>query len=219
MGPRPPRADRDPRRGSQAASPAARSARRRVALAEHSVHEHGDPGQHHPDGARPAPDRSRHHDRPRPPAHGRHRPGARLLCRRPRLRRRAGGARRAGLGHDRRHPVRVGRRLSPPPRLQHLEVGRRRPAARRRGGPAPRRDPLPDARGPRRRAAAAARGRLADPPGDRPRHARGDLHLRPGRQRPRALLGPLARRVAADRRGVRPRAGRELDLDRLAAEA
>ena len=50
----------------------------------------------------------------------------------------------------------VGRRLPPPPRLQHLEVGRRRPAARRRRRPAPRRDPLPDARGPGRRAAPAA---------------------------------------------------------------
>ena len=40
----------------------------------------------------------------------------------------------AGMGHDRRHPVCVRGRLPPPPRLQHLEVGRRRPAARRVAG-------------------------------------------------------------------------------------
>src|SRR3954449_2484398 len=69
-----------------------------------------------------------------------------------------------------------------------------------RAGPAPR------ATGGR--ATPDARSRLADPPGDRPRHARGDLHLRSGRQRPRAVLGPGAGGVAADRRGLRARAGR-----------
>src|SRR5262249_31409333 len=58
----------------------------------------------------------------------------------------------------------------------------------------------------RRRAAAPARRRLAAAPDHRPRHARGDLHLRPGRQRPRAVLGsPL--RAVADRR-ERPGPGR-----------
>ena len=56
----------------------------------------------------------------------RHRPRARLLRRRARLRRRRRGARRARLGHDGRHPLRLRRRLSPSPRLQHVEVGRRR---------------------------------------------------------------------------------------------
>ena len=51
-----------------------------------------------------------------------------------------------------------------------------------------------------------ARGRLADPPARRPRHAPGDLHHRPRRQRPRADVGPAVRRVAARRRG--PRRGR-----------
>ena len=37
------------------------------------------------------------------------------------------GARRPRLGHHRRHPVPRGRRLSPPSRLQHVEVGRRPP--------------------------------------------------------------------------------------------
>ena len=40
---------------------------------------------------------------------------------------------------------------------------------------------------------AAAGGRLADPPVDRPRHARRDLHLRPRRQRPRADAGTARR--------------------------
>ncbi len=39
--------------------------------------------------------------------------------------------------------------------------------------------------------------RLADPAGDRPRHARGDLSERPRRQRPRADVGPAAGTVAA----------------------
>ena len=73
------------------------------------------------------PDRPGRPDRPHPPAHGRHRPDPRLLRRRARVRRDLRGARRARLGHHRRHPVPVGRRLPPPPRLQHVEVeGRRR---------------------------------------------------------------------------------------------
>ena len=51
----------------------------------------------------------------------------------------------------------------------------------------------PDARRPGRRAAPPAERRLAAAPGHRPRHPRGDLHLRPRRQRPRAVLGPPVR--------------------------
>ena len=111
------------------------------------------------------------------------------------------GARRPRLGHDRRHPLPLRRRLSPPPRLQHLEVGRRAAAARRRDRAAPRRAQLPDARGARRRRRAAARGRLAAAPARRPRHAPGRLHQRSRRQRPRAGVGPAGRGVAARRRG------------------
>ena len=89
-------------------------------------------GQRRADRGRAAPDRPRRADRPRPPAHRRHRPREGLLLRRARLRRRRRGARRPRLGHDRRHPVRLRRRLPPPPRLQHVEVGGRRAAARRR---------------------------------------------------------------------------------------
>ena len=47
-------------------------------------------------------------------------------------------------------------------------------------------------------------GRLAAAPAHRPRHARGDLPLRPRRQRPRAGLGPPVRGVAARRDGRVP---------------
>src|SRR3954453_3891203 len=112
----------------------------------------------------------------------------------------------------------------PPPRVQPGEVGGRRAAARRRGGPAPRGDPLCDARGPGRRAAALAVGRLAAAPVLGPWDARGDLHLRPGRQRPRAVLGPAVRRMAAERRrqgrhepGLPGRSGPRGSADRAAA--
>ncbi len=73
----------------------------------------------------PAPRRDPH--RPRPSAHGRHRPRARVLRRRARVRRHHRAARHPRLGHDRRRAVPERRRLSPPPRVQHLEVrGRRR---------------------------------------------------------------------------------------------
>src|SRR3954452_4345167 len=88
---------------------------------------------------------------------------------------------------------------------EHLELARgeggaRLAAAGRRRRPAPRRHPLPDPGRPRRRAAAPSERGLAAAPGHRPWDARGDLHLRPRRQRPRAVLGPPARAVAAQRR-------------------
>ena len=98
-----------------------------------------------------------------------------------------------GLGHDRRHPVPVGGRLPPPSGLQHLEVQGRRPAARRRGGAAPHRARVSDPARARRCLPPAEGRRLADPPDRRPRHARGDLHHRPGRQRRRADVGPAGR--------------------------
>ena len=110
------------------------------------AHEHSRAGQRRAGRGGAAPHRPRRADRARPPAHRRHRPREGLLLRRARLRRRRRGARRPGLGHDRRHPVRLRRRLPPPPRLQHVEVGGRRAAARRRRRPAPRRAQLPDAR-------------------------------------------------------------------------
>ena len=54
------------------------------------------------------------------------------------------GSRRSRLGDDRRHPVRLGRRLPPPSRLQHLAVEGRRADARRRSPASPRRDRLSD---------------------------------------------------------------------------
>ena len=159
------------------------------------------PGRCGPRRPRPAPDRPGRDDRARPPAHRRHRPRARLLRRRARLRRRLRGARRARLGHHRRHPVRV-RRAAITTTSASTPGSRRRPAAaRRRRRPAPRGDPLPDPRRPGRRPAAPAGGRLAAAPAHRPRHARGDLHLRPRRQRPRAVLGSPVRAVAARRAG------------------
>ena len=59
-------------------------------------------------------------------------------------------------------------------------------------------------------------GRLADPPGHRPRHARRDLRLRPGRQRRRAVLGPRRPRSGrATTRGTGDGVGGDLDLDTL----
>ena len=75
----------------------------------------------------------------------------------PRLRRRPRGARRPRVGNDRRHPLRLRRRLPPPPRVQHVEVGRRAAAARRRRRAASRRPELLLAR-----ELAEAVGRLVD---------------------------------------------------------
>ena len=167
----------------------------------------GDPG---PQGTivagraqRPA-DRPRRHDRPRPPAHRRHRPGARVLRRRARVRRHCRGARRARLGDDRATCC----SSSAGGYHHHLGFNTWKSAG---GGPQP--DGVaglhhvairyPTRAGAGRRAAAAARGRLADPAGDRPRHARGDLPERSRRQRPRADVGPPAGAVAARRRGAR----------------
>ena len=74
-------------------------------------------------------------------------------------------------------------------------------AARRRRRPAPRRAPYPTRRGARRRRAAPAGGRLAAAPDRRPRDARGDLHHRSGRQRPRALVGPAVEEWPRDADG------------------
>ena len=109
------------------------------------VHDHviaASAGQRCPDRPQPTPDRSGRHHRPRPSAHGRHRPRARLLRRPSRLRRRRRSARRARLGHHGGHPLRLRRRLSPSPGLQHVEVGGRRTPARRRRRPASRAHPL-----------------------------------------------------------------------------
>ena len=116
----------------------------------------GSAGKHHPDRPGAQPDRPGRADRPHPPAHGRHRPDPRLLRRRARVRRDRRGPRCARLGHDRRHPVRVRRRLPPPPRLQHLEVEGRPAHARRRRGPSPRGDRVPDAESAGRRISAPA---------------------------------------------------------------
>jgi hypothetical protein len=90
--------------------------------------------------------------------------------------------------------------LPPPPRLQHLGVRRRQPAAAGRDRPLPRRHPLPDARRPGRRLPAPGRRRLAARRLQRPRHARGPLPPRPGGERARAVLGPAARGMVGARR-------------------
>src|SRR5215213_3220184 len=186
----------------------------RMAGRDHGTHEHSRAGQRRAGGGRAAPHRPGRADRPRPPPYGGHRPREGLLLRRAGLRRGGRGARHSGLGHDGRHPVRLGRRLPPPPRLQHVEVGGRRPAARRGGRPPPRRARLPDPRRTRRRRAPPPGGRRAAAPALRPRHPRGRLPVRSRRQRPRAGLGPARRAVARRRRRPprgdlrRPRPGR-----------
>ena len=54
--------------------------------------------------------------------------------------------------------------------------------------------------------------------GNNREHSRGDLHRRPGRQRPRAMLGSPDGAVAARRAGHITFAEHELDLDDLLAE-
>jgi catechol-2,3-dioxygenase len=61
------------------------------------------------------------------------------------------------------------------------------------------------------------RADLADPPAHRSRHARGDLHLRSRRQRPRAVLGSPVRPVAARRRRAPVRRSRRGPRSRGAA--
>ena len=98
-------------------------------------------------------DRPRRRHRPRPPQGRRRRPRPRLLLRRARLRADAALRRRRGL--------RLRRRLPPPHRPQLLGVERRLAAAAGDDRALPHRDPLPDPPRPRRRPAAADRGRGA----------------------------------------------------------
>ena len=94
-------------------------------------------------------------------------------------------------GTERR--VHLRRRLPPPHRPQHLGERGRQPAAARHDRPLPPRDPLPDPRRARRRAAAPDRGRHPARRRQRSRRQRGALSARPRRERRRALLGPPAR--------------------------
>ena len=101
--------------------------------------------------------------------------------------------------------VRLGGRLPPPHRAEHVGVAGRLAAAARHDRPLPRRDPLSGPRDARRRAPARARRRHPARRRERPRRQRGDLPARPRRQRRRALPRPAARGVAAAgrrRRGV-----------------
>ena len=100
------------------------------------------------------------------------------------------------------------RRLPPPHRPQHLGVARRIAAGTRHHRTVSHRDPLPDAQAARDRADAAARRRVADHRGQRPRRQRGDLPQRSRSQRGRALLGPAERPVAAPGRARRSRCSR-----------
>ena len=72
-----------------------------------SEHLHRPAGADRPERAEPQSGRSRSARRARAPPHRRHQSHARLLRRRARLRRDLRGSRRARLGHDRRHPVRL----------------------------------------------------------------------------------------------------------------
>ncbi|CAA9549925.1 MAG: Glyoxalase family protein, partial [uncultured Thermomicrobiales bacterium] len=145
----------------------------------------------------PRPNRRRRPHRPRPPQGGRPRPGDRLLPRRPRLR---PGDPDGGAGG-----LPLGGRLPPPHRAEYLGERRRLAAAGRDDGALPRRHQLPGAARPGRRPAAAAGAGLADRRRLRPRHPRGDLPRRPGRQRDRAGLGPGRGRMAAPGRPARLR--------------
>ena len=98
------------------------------------------------------------------------------------------------------------RRLPPPYRPQHLGESRRQPAGERHDRPVPHGHPLPDARGPRRCAAAPHRGRDPARWGVRPRRERGALPARPRPERRGTLLGPPPRRLA----GGRPRRARHV---------
>ena len=141
-------------------------------------------------------DRSRRRHRPRPPQGRRHRPLARLLLRRARLRAAAALRRRRGL--------RLGRRLPPPHRPQHLALEGRLAAA---AAAPPASSTSRSATRPARALADALRRLIeAGVPLERrlrPRRQRGALPRRPRRQRRRALLGPAEGGVAARRSRAR----------------
>ena len=91
-----------------------------------------------------------------------------------------------------------------------------------RGGKTPRarhdgslslRDSLPQSRDARRRASPARQGRRPPRGCRRPRRQRGALSARPRRERPRALLGSPAVRVAARRRRLAPHGDRAAEPD------
>ncbi len=146
----------------------------------------------------PRADRSRRRHRPCPPEGRGHRPRTGLLRRRARVRV-AAAVRVAGC-------VRLGGRLPPSHRPQHLGVARRLASSARHDRALPRRHPLSDAAGAGGCAAAPGRGRRPAAGSVGPRRLRGPVPRRSRRERRRAVLGPPARGVAADR-GRRARNG------------
>ena len=87
------------------------------------------------------------------------------------------------------------------------------------GGTPPHRARVPDSHGTRRRATAAEGRRLADPPDGRPRHARGDLHLRPDGNDVELMWDRPVDQWPRDERGhLIGQFGDELDLDELLRE-
>ena len=135
--------------------------------------------------------RSPHRDRPRAPEGVRSRPRARVLLGRARL--------RADAAHGSVGRVSQRRRLPPSHRAEHVGEPSAAAARPRHDRALSLRDPLPRSRVARRRAPPAARRGHSARRGERSRRQRGALPARSGRQRPRALLGSPARRVAAAR--------------------
>ena len=154
VGPPHPRGDLPPRRRRQRHRAGRRPAARCVAAGPRVRRRPGAAGRRGPardDRGRGAGAAGRRGaaDGPPAPARRRHRRGAALLPRRARLR---------GPGQPRLRRLRVRRRLSPPPRLQHLERARRGAAARAPGRAAPL-DRRAAHGGRRRRGARPGRGR------------------------------------------------------------